>query len=51
MVSILSHPEGTHIDPYPNAAHYQKSPESLDAAVVHGPEGQVLYIKMAAVFS
>lgn len=51
MVSILSHPKGMHIDSYPNAAHYQLSLESLDAAMVHGPGSQVLYIEMAAVFS
>lgn len=49
--STFSHPKDMHIDPYPNAAHYQISLESLDAAVVHGAEGQVLYIEMAAVFS
>lgn len=51
MASIFSHPKDMHIDPHPNAAHYQISLESLDAAVVHGPERQILYVKMATVFS
>lgn len=49
--STFSHPKDMHVDPYPNAAHYQISLELLAAAVVHGAEGQVLYIEMAAVFS
>lgn len=40
-----------HIDPCPNAAHYQISLESLDAAMICGPVGQFLCIGMAAVFS